>query len=122
MNSEPTCAEQVFEALKYNIEVDDDGTRRYYNSAGQLHRTDGPAVIWSDGTKYWYQNNHLHRTDGPAIEYANGAKMWFQNGVRHRTDGPAIEWHAGVCEWYLEGVRYAESEYHTALICLGIKQ
>ena len=116
MTTEPTCAAQVFEALKYNIEVDDDGTRRYYNSAGQLHRTDGPAVIWSDGTKYWYQNNHLHRTDGPAIEYANGAKMWFQNGVRHRTDGPAIERREGyVCYWYINGCAKTAEEFNECI-------
>ena len=122
MTTEPTCAAQVFEALKYNIEVDDDGTRWYYNNEGQLHCTDGPAIEYWNGTKYWYQNGLRHRTDGPAIECTNGDKFWYLYGVRHRTDGPAIEWHAGVCEWYLEGVRYAESEYHTALICLGIKQ
>ena len=34
----------VFNALKYRIEADEDGTRCYYNNAGQLHRDDGPAV------------------------------------------------------------------------------
>ena len=42
--------QEVFEALKYHIEVDEDGTCRYYNTAGQLHRTAGPAVKWADGT------------------------------------------------------------------------
>ena len=58
----------VFDALKYRIEVDQFGTRRYYNSAGQLHRTDGPAVEYSNGDRVWYQNGFLHRIDGPAIE------------------------------------------------------
>ena len=98
MNSEPTCAEQVFDALKYRVAVDRYGTRRYYNSAGQLHRDEGPAVIWANGTKEWYQNS-----------------------LRHRTDGPAVDWGDGYHEWWLQGVRYTESDYRVALAKLGIK-
>ena len=72
----------VFDTLKYRIEVDMSGSRRYYNDAGQLHRIDGPAVEMSDGGKSWYQNGLRHRTDGPAIEWANGTKRWYINGVR----------------------------------------
>ena len=65
----------VFDALQY-------GTRRYYNKAGHLHRTNGPAVEWADGDKFWYQNDQLHRTDGPAVVGSNGHKAWYINGVR----------------------------------------
>ena len=34
----------------------------------------------TNGDKLWYQNGNLHRTDGPAIEYANGSKLWFIEG------------------------------------------
>ena len=44
---------------------------------------------------------NLHRVDGPAIEYANGTKSWFIDGERHRIDGPAIEWEGGSKEWYI---------------------
>ena len=47
----------VFDALKYRIVVDARGTRRYYNSADQLHRTDGPANEWWDGDKWWWYIN-----------------------------------------------------------------
>jgi hypothetical protein len=30
--------------------------------------------IYYNGYKYWYLNGKLHRTDGPAIEYTNGRK------------------------------------------------
>ena len=70
----------VFDALRYRIEVDEDGTRRYYDAAGQLHRTDGPAIEYADGSKLWYQNGQLHRTDGPAIEWADGTTGWFISG------------------------------------------
>ena len=72
--------QEVFDALKYRIEVDARGTRWYYNSAGQLHRDDGPAIEYPDGSKSWCQNGQLHRTDGPAVEYASGDKVWYING------------------------------------------
>ena len=46
--------EEVFEALKYHVEVDVYDTRRYYNSAGELHREDGPAIEYADGPVLWY--------------------------------------------------------------------
>ena len=42
------------------------------NSAGQYHRTDGPAIEYANGYKWWYIKGQLHRTDGPAIEWADG--------------------------------------------------
>ena len=106
----------VFDALKYRIEVNEYGVRGYYNSAGQLHRTDGPAVIWADGTKLWFQNGQCHRTDGPAIEWNNGTKSWYQNGQRHRTDGPAIErGQRGSKAWYINDVRLTEDEFNQAV-------
>ena len=78
--------QDVFDSLKYRIAVDARGTRRYYNSADQLHRTNGPAVEWRNGTKSWYQYGLRHRTDGPAIEYLDGTKVWYINGVRLAED------------------------------------
>lgn len=43
----------VFEALKYRIDLDEEGTRRYFNNAGKIHRIDGPAIVYAGGTKYW---------------------------------------------------------------------
>jgi len=71
---------EVFEALKYRIEVDKWGTRRYFNSANQLHRIDGPAIEWAIGTKEWWQNGQRHRTVGPAVELPSGGKEWWING------------------------------------------
>ncbi len=55
----------------------------HYNKKGEYHRTDGPAVIWKDGTKIWFVNGKRHREDGPAVEYKNGDKWWYLNGVIH---------------------------------------
>ena len=73
--------QEVFDRLKYRIEVDMYDTRRYFNSAGELHRDDGPAVEDANGSKFWCQNGRLHRTDGPAIEWAHGINEWWINGV-----------------------------------------
>ena len=70
----------VFESLKYRIEVDKWGTRRYYNTDGKLHRAGGPAVEYTNREKRWYQNGLLHRTDGPAIISKTGVPSFWLNG------------------------------------------
>ena len=92
-------------------EVNTDGTRWWYNENNLLHRTDGPAMEYADGSKHWYLNNQLHRTDGPAIESADGTKDWYLHGKRHRTDGPAVECANGDKYWFLNGVKLTESEF-----------
>ena len=32
------------------------------------------------GAKCWYLNDKLHRKNGPAIEYADGTEEWWLNG------------------------------------------
>ena len=59
--------------------VDIDGNKIWRNKQGQLHRTDGPAVIYADGTQWWYRNGQCHRTDGPAMIYADGSQYWYVN-------------------------------------------
>ena len=102
----------VFDTLKYRIDVEEGGTRRYFNNAGKIHRIDGPAIVYAGGTKYWMQNGILHRTDGPAIEIANGHREWWQNGQRHRTDGPAIEYATGDKRWFINGEELTEAEFN----------
>jgi hypothetical protein len=81
--------------------TDKHGTRRWLDSNGKLHRDDGPAVIYADGTKEWFQHGRYHRDDGPAIDEADGDKEWWQHGRRHRDDGPAIEWDDNQNYWFL---------------------
>ena len=84
-------------------ETDKAGNVRWYWK-GQLHREDGPAVEWANGSKWWCRNGELHREDGPAIECVDGFKSWYRNGLRHREDGPACEWADGAKEWWRDGV------------------
>ena len=30
--------------------------------------------------RHYYFNNKLHREDGPAVEWGNGTKFWYLNG------------------------------------------
>ncbi|HEV56772.1 MAG TPA: hypothetical protein ENN87_04655 [Phycisphaerales bacterium] len=77
--------------------------RLYVDDQGQLHRTDGPAIVRRDGGREWYRKGHRHRDDGPAIEWADGRREWFRHGVLHRDDGPAMEWPSGYQAWYRDG-------------------
>jgi hypothetical protein len=100
---------QVFKKLGYVDRISQDQWRignRYRNDQSQLHRLDGPAIEYANGSKQWWQNGKLHRLDGPAAEYANGDKEWWQNGKLHRLDGPAVEWADGDKEWYQNGKRH----------------
>jgi hypothetical protein len=67
------------ESQVYTVTVDEICTV-WRNAKGQLHRTDGPAIEFSNGSKEWFQNDMLYRTDGPAIELANGDKLWYIDG------------------------------------------
>ena len=90
----------------YTVTVEADGTQKWTNSASQLHRLDGPAVIRADGTKFWFKEGKKHRLDGPAVTHSGGAKYWFLEGKLHRESGPAVIYADGSKEWYKEDKRH----------------
>ena len=98
----------VYEALKYCVKTYSDGSRWYYNSSGQLHRTDGPAVVRNDA-RMWHLNGQLHREDGPAAVWGNGMQEWYIHGMRHRDNGPAVVWADGTKMWYKNGKLHREN-------------
>jgi hypothetical protein len=61
--------------------------------------------------KCYYRGYVMHRDDGPAIEWGDGSKSWYFEGNRHRENGPAIEWDNGDKGWWLKGERCTEEEY-----------
>lgn len=68
-----------------------DGTIEYKDEFGQYHNEFGPAVIYNDGTKYWYTRGVIDRPGGlPAIEFSDGGVEYYVDGVISRLDGPAI--------------------------------
>ena len=52
----------------------------FKDALGRIHKEDGPAVEYINGTKCWYLNDKLHRLDGPAIERADGRNQYWVNG------------------------------------------
>jgi hypothetical protein len=96
----------------YTIKGTEDYVTWYKEGTNQLHRTDGPAVEYSNGTREWWVDGKLHRTDGPAIERSDGYKAWYLNGKRHRLDGPAVEWPNGHKEWWGNGVEFTEEQFN----------
>ena len=106
--------------LKSRREVDEFGNVQWVFSSPnrkqvKLHRTDGPAIEYTTGSKYWYFNNKLHRTDGPAVIQSNGDKEWWLNGKLHRADGPAIEYANGESRWCFNGKLYSMNEFCKAV-------
>ena len=63
--------------MKSIMTIGEYGQTEYKNKQGELHREDGPAVIYADGKKVWYINGKLHREDGPALIYADCKKFGF---------------------------------------------
>ena len=92
--------------------IDEYGNERWHNELGQLHRTDGPAVIHSNGDQFWYLNGMKHRTDGPAVIFTSGYQIWHLNGHLHRTNGPAIIYPNGDKQYWIRGNRLTEDEFN----------
>lgn len=119
MNTTPVRSVDGYGVINWHITVD---------GARVLHRIDGPACEYPNGTKEWYQNNVRHRIDGPAYIHPDRIEEWFVDGKRHRTDGPAsvtqhcqqwcvngelhrldgpaVEWTDGTKCWYVDGKRH----------------
>lgn len=85
----------------------------------QLHSIDDqPAVVYADGTRWWYRDGKIHRDNGPAIIHANGVQEWWQNNQRQCIEYPdSLAVHPdlrGVKQFYENGVVVRE-EYPPAL-------
>jgi hypothetical protein len=67
--------------MKTELKIDYFGNKLWYKEGTMiLHREDGPAIEYFEGSKEWYLNGKLHREDGPAIEDSDGRKYWYLNG------------------------------------------
>ena len=56
----------------------------------------GPPVNTAAVDRYWFQNGQLHRTDGPAMILADGRQWWHLDGKSMTED----EWRQHVTERY----------------------
>lgn len=100
----------MFNMTQIYITNNEDG--KFYFSDKEktiLHREDGPAMEYNDGTNVWCLNNQYHRVDGPAVELSCGSKFWYLNGQCHRDNAPAVEYADGTKHWYRYGYCYNTS-------------
>ena len=95
----------------YTVTIYDDKEIAWRNSDGKLHREDGPAIEYANGTKAWFVDGKRHRKDGPAIEQGDGTKAWFVNGKLHREDGPAVERADDTKAWYLNDKKLTQAQF-----------
>jgi hypothetical protein len=102
------------------VKIHDNGKKETYNSNNQLHSfNDEPAIIYFDGTKYWYKDGKCHRdNDEPAYISSTGTKYWYKDGKFHRdNDEPAIISYDGTKRWYKDGILYTPTPKATT--CSG---
>lgn len=63
----------------------------------------------------WYLGDKLHKENGPAVEFADGTREWWIDGKRHREDGAAIEFGDGTNKWFLDGKNLSEENFDAAI-------
>jgi len=81
-NSQPICTKFSY----------DDKKGEEWRLNGVLHREDGPARTYTNGTKQYYKHGYLHREDGPAVEANHGyctKQVYYYEGRIHNEKGPA---------------------------------
>lgn len=63
--------------------VDDTGATCWFNADGEYHRDDGPAIIWKDGSEFWYQYDRCHNINGPAARWTESNSVsWHIDGMK----------------------------------------
>jgi IS5 family transposase len=73
---------------------------------------DGPLEL-PDRT-LWFKNGNLHRTDGPAVEFNTGLKFWFLNG-NAVTEQDVLAYRQDIERRALELSDKLKSQYDTSL-------
>ena len=51
---------------------------QYLNKDGYYHRDFGPAQVWEDGDRYYYNHDEVHREFGPAIIHPDGRVEYWK--------------------------------------------
>ena len=78
-----------------------------------MHRLDGSAVEYANGTKHWYiegkeyteeeYNNKMQELSKIEVKKLENKTEYYYKGELHRDDGPAIELKNGDKFWYQNG-------------------
>jgi len=100
--------EKLNQDKKYTIYTKDgiyyDASKAFYQKLLEeklIHRANAAAVECIEG-QFWFKEGLLHRLDGPACEYIDGSQHWYKEGLPHRTDGPSNVDEFGE-SWQIEG-------------------
>lgn len=56
------------------------------------------------GNIRWYKNGIIHRNNGPALQWTEGTDCYYKDGFLHRENGPAIDGRA-ISVWYINGIK-----------------
>ena len=62
--------------------------------------------------KSWYKDGLLHRLDGPATIWTDGSGLreFYKEGMRHNEKGPAIT-EGEREEWWLDNINYSKEDF-----------
>lgn len=96
----------------YTVKIDDAGTEQWFDERGELHRHNGPALIYANGEQQWYKHGLMHRDGAPAIVAPFGYERWYVNGKKHREDGPAVTDTDGSKMWFINGEQMSEEAFN----------
>lgn len=67
---------------KNGLHINESGDKSWYKD-GEIHREDGPAIIWYDGDQWWFKAGKLHRDHGPAVIGRNNMNAWYKEGEKY---------------------------------------
>ena len=85
------------------------------NTPKKITMTKSKLYVSLERASWFNDKGNLHRDDGPALEYSDGSKLWYLNGLSNRDDGPAVVYSGGFKAWYLNGISYAEEDYNAKI-------
>lgn len=125
--------------------IDRHGTQLWYKD-DELHRVDGPAVIYTDGDIGWFidgvgiRSSQLYQQlaglsdedmlslilkygsptkENPEYDEYTNAQFWYNDYSKlHRTDGPAAIYSSSIKFWYINGVKITSADEYQQLTSL----
>ena len=125
----PECAVKRPESDRWpEMTTDAEGTKRWRNEEAQLHRLDGPAIVFANGAKTWWINdkrfteekfhNHPKSTHWPKMTVDGQGTQFYRNkkGEFHRLDGHAVIYtsgkNKGSANYWINDKLFSEEEFN----------
>lgn len=95
---------------KHSIYVVRDSSYEIWFQDNEIHREDGPAIIYKNGSVAYCKNGKFHREDGPAVINAHGFVQYWKDGKLSNEDGPAVVYMNGEVEYWIDGVSLTSAD------------